>query len=199
MVRTAAVAALAAEPGHHNLDLAMQKYLALHSQHEELTQYLDVIRPPTRAGTWASPSPTTSAAALLPASASSSSPPVSLSSSPTSSVFSLSSSSSAAASWSPPRRARTTAFHAPTLPPPNVNASSTSSLDTVWDEDVMCEVEAEEQRLSSVNEGIKRALTELLNCEAVRSDRSLRMWVQCRLMETEKELRSGRRKRSAAY
>jgi hypothetical protein len=63
----------------------------------------------------------------------------------------------------------------------------------------MCEVEAEEQRLSSVNEGIKRALTELLNCEAVRADRSLRMWVQCRLMETEKELRSGRRKRSAAY
>jgi hypothetical protein len=180
MVHTAA--SFASQPSH-NLDLAMQKYLVLHSQHEELTQYLDVIRPPTRASTWSvamMSSPTSCGTSPV------STPALSLSSSPTNSTFSLPS----------PRRSRT---HVAQLPPPNVNAGSTSSLDTVWDEDVMCEVEAEEQRLSSVNEGIKRALTELLNCEAVRSDRSLRMWVQCRLMETEKELRSGRRKRSAAY
>jgi hypothetical protein len=59
------------------------------------------------------------------------------------------------------------------------------------------ELEAKEQRLSGVNEDIKRALTELLNCRVVWDDCQLRMWVQRRLMETEKELRSGRRKRSA--
>jgi hypothetical protein len=56
----------------------------------------------------------------------------------------------------------------------------------------------EEQRLADINESIKRALTELLNCEAVRNDSKFRMWVQHRLMETEKELRSRRRRRSAA-
>ncbi|KAK4104390.1 hypothetical protein N658DRAFT_513300 [Parathielavia hyrcaniae] len=59
------------------------------------------------------------------------------------------------------------------------------------------EVAAEEAKLCGVNEGIKRALTELLNCETVRTDRSFRTWVQCRLMDTERELRSGRRRRSA--
>jgi hypothetical protein len=48
-----------------------------------------------------------------------------------------------------------------------------------------------------VNESIKRVLTELLNCDTVRDDRALRTWVQCRLMDTEKELRTGRRRRSA--
>ena len=57
---------------------------------------------------------------------------------------------------------------------------------------------AVEQKLFDVNEGIKRSLTELLNCESVRTDKTLRTMVQCRLMETEKELRSGRRRRSAA-
>jgi hypothetical protein len=56
---------------------------------------------------------------------------------------------------------------------------------------------ADEAKLCDVNEGIKRTLTELLNCEAVRSDRAFRTWVQCRLMDTERELRSGRRRRSA--
>jgi hypothetical protein len=59
------------------------------------------------------------------------------------------------------------------------------------------EVAVEEAKLCDVNEGIKRALTELLNCETVRTDRAFRTWVQCRLMDTERELRSGRRRRSA--
>ncbi|KAK3984655.1 hypothetical protein QBC44DRAFT_10837 [Cladorrhinum sp. PSN332] len=59
------------------------------------------------------------------------------------------------------------------------------------------ELAVEEAKLCDVNEGIKRALTELLNCEAVRGDRAFRTWVQSRLMETERELRSGRRRRSA--
>ena len=60
----------------------------------------------------------------------------------------------------------------------------------------MTELEVEEARLFDVNEAIKRALTELLNCEAVRADHEFRTWIQCRLMDTEKELRSGRRRRS---
>ncbi|KAK4167877.1 hypothetical protein QBC43DRAFT_125605 [Cladorrhinum sp. PSN259] len=59
------------------------------------------------------------------------------------------------------------------------------------------ELAVEEAKLCDVNEGIKRALTELLNCEAVRGDRAFRTWVQSRLMDTERELRSGRRRRSA--
>ena len=62
----------------------------------------------------------------------------------------------------------------------------------------MGEVAAGEQKLFDVNEGMKRALTELLNCEAVRRDKAMRTWVQTRLMETEKELRRGRRRRSSA-
>lgn len=59
------------------------------------------------------------------------------------------------------------------------------------------EVAADQQKLVDVNEGLKRALTELLNCEAVRQDRAMRTWVQTRLLETEKELRRGRRRRSS--
>ncbi|KAJ3472168.1 hypothetical protein NLG97_g11226 [Lecanicillium saksenae] len=58
-------------------------------------------------------------------------------------------------------------------------------------------ISAEEQRLYDVNESIKRALTEMLNCDIVRADASMRMWTQTRLMEAEKELRSGRRRRSS--
>jgi hypothetical protein len=60
-------------------------------------------------------------------------------------------------------------------------------------------MEADEQKLSVINEGIKRALTELLNCDMVRNDHSMRIWVQSRLMDAERELRtgrSGRRRRS---
>ena len=57
-------------------------------------------------------------------------------------------------------------------------------------------ISAEERRLFDVNESMKRALTELLNCDAVRVDARMRMWVQARLMEVEKELRSGRRRKT---
>lgn len=69
-------------------------------------------------------------------------------------------------------------------------------LDTIPDEETMRAISAEERRLFDVNESIKRALTEMLNCDIVRSDASMRMWTQTRLMEAEKELRSGRRRRS---
>ncbi|KJZ73829.1 hypothetical protein HIM_06722 [Hirsutella minnesotensis 3608] len=72
-----------------------------------------------------------------------------------------------------------------------------ADLDTIVDEETIYEISAEEQRLLDLNESIKRALTELLNTDAVRGDHSMRMWAQARLMETEKELRSGRRRRGS--
>ncbi|PHH70614.1 hypothetical protein CDD82_7016 [Ophiocordyceps australis] len=71
-------------------------------------------------------------------------------------------------------------------------------LDTIVDEDTLDEISSDEKRLFDVNEGIKRALTELLNSDVVRGDKSMRMWAQTRLMETERELRTRRRRRSPA-
>ncbi|KAK0755125.1 hypothetical protein B0T18DRAFT_313632 [Schizothecium vesticola] len=71
------------------------------------------------------------------------------------------------------------------------------ALESVLDETALDELATKEAKLCHVNEGIKRTLTELLNCETVRDDRAFRTWVQCRLMDTERELRSGRRRRSA--
>jgi hypothetical protein len=73
---------------------------------------------------------------------------------------------------------------------------SPASLEPVLDEELIDEMRADEQKLCDVNEGMKRALTELLNSEAVRKDRTMRTWVQTRLMDTERELRTGRRRRS---
>ena len=75
---------------------------------------------------------------------------------------------------------------------------TTDPLDTILDEETLYVISAEEQRLFDVNEGIKRALMELLNCDTVRGDASMRSWAQGRLLETEKELRSGRRRLSSA-
>ncbi|GAO19540.1 hypothetical protein UVI_02061830 [Ustilaginoidea virens] len=75
--------------------------------------------------------------------------------------------------------------------------TAVDTLDTIIDEETIHEISVEEKRLFDVNESIKRALTELLNCDTVRGDNSMRMWAQARLMETEKELRSGRRRKSS--
>ncbi|ELR04572.1 hypothetical protein VC83_03114 [Pseudogymnoascus destructans] len=53
--------------------------------------------------------------------------------------------------------------------------------------------DADARKLHDVNQQIKSALTELLNCESVRGDRLYRAWVQRRLMEAEMELKEGRR------
>lgn len=71
-----------------------------------------------------------------------------------------------------------------------------SEPDMAVDPTTLAEVLSEEARLCSINEGIKRSLTELLNCEAGRGDQAFRQWVMSRLLEVEKELRSGRRRRS---
>ncbi|KAM4057447.1 hypothetical protein HRG_010816 [Hirsutella rhossiliensis] len=146
---------------------ALEEYMLLQEQHEELSTHLQQIRPRQ------------------------------------SSVSSISTrSSSSSSSYSPPSpnlpsrtsgrhhtrpRARCSGWRKPVCGP--------VALDTIIDEETLHEISAEEQRLFALNESIKRALTELLNTDTVRGDNSMRMWAQARLMETEKELRSGRRRR----
>ncbi|KAK3950714.1 hypothetical protein QBC32DRAFT_8395 [Pseudoneurospora amorphoporcata] len=167
---------------YHNRDLALQTYLALHSQHESLVQHLDELRPSTCSHRG---SPSTS---------------------PTRSM----SSHHGRSSPLPRQRQRSSGFG----PGSGSSSSLTSSLagsamlgvdDTDHDHDhdqtTLAEVALEEAKLCDVNEGIKRTLTELLNCEATRGEgnRQFRSWVQGRLMEAERELRQGRgrRRRSA--
>lgn len=155
----------------HNSSFALQKYMLLQEQHEELCNHLDQIRP----------QPATSSSSLY------STP----STSPTRSNSSLSSSPRRHSRSSGRQHTRSHGRHC------GWEDSPGSELSTIIDEETIYEISAEERRLFDINESIKRALTELLNCNSVRSDRAFRMWVQTRLMETEKELRSGRRKRSS--
>lgn len=69
-------------------------------------------------------------------------------------------------------------------------------LEAGLDPTTLAQVAVEEAKLFNINEGIKRSLTELLNCETVRSDQSVRQWIMARLLEVEKDLRVGRRRRS---
>ena len=53
----------------------------------------------------------------------------------------------------------------------------------------------DERKLYDINYDIKSTLTELLNCEAVRHDGKMRLWVQTRLHDAEKELKRQRKRR----
>ncbi|KAI1394432.1 uncharacterized protein F4822DRAFT_424910 [Hypoxylon trugodes] len=152
----------------HNINFALQKYLLLFNEHEELRQHMHDL----------CPSYTTSSTAVT-------SPSVS----PT---RSFSGSPSLMNSPSPPRNHR----RSPQSSIRNFGHHSQPQLEPVLDESLIEEMAAGEQKLFDVNEGIKRALTELLNCDTVRKDQEMRTWVQSRLMDTERELRSGRRRRS---
>ena len=57
---------------------------------------------------------------------------------------------------------------------------------------------SEDQSLYNVNQDIKTTLTDLLNCDAVRQDGKMRLWIQTRLMDAEMELKRQRRRRSSA-
>lgn len=151
----------------HNYTFAVQKYLLLQEQHAELSTHLDQIRP--RQSSLSSASTTTSSPDASPNRAELSYPVPRISPRKRSR-------SGQSARWTSDRRGSTT-------------------LDTIPDEETMQAISAEERRLYDVNESIKRALTEMLNCNIVRADASMRMWTQTRLMEAEKELRSGRRRR----
>ncbi|KAI3532160.1 hypothetical protein CPAR01_06525 [Colletotrichum paranaense] len=151
-------------------NFALQQYLVLQSQHEELRQHLDTIRPMTTSNTSLSSSPSVS---------------------PTRSTCSpFGQYPNGGGGKRHHSRSRRSSLSSP-------KTRRSSSLAPIADETTIWAVAEEEQRLFDVNEGMKRALMELLNCEQVRSDSSFRMWVQCRLMDTEKELRSERRRKSA--
>lgn len=168
---------------HRNRDLALQMYLLLQEEHDLLHQHLDSL-PTSATSHGAPPSP--------PASPSRVTCPPSVSSGQTSPYQSRS------ASLSRAHAQRERRFSVPALTPrPAACADPTSCQDPVVDESTVAELVADEARLCHVNECIKRILTELLNCDTVREDPALRTWAQCRLMATEKELRTGRRRRSA--
>ncbi|KIW05653.1 uncharacterized protein PV09_03519 [Verruconis gallopava] len=56
----------------------------------------------------------------------------------------------------------------------------------------------DEANLYEINHQIKCLLTDLLNCDSVKSDKVYRTWVQARLMDAEHELKRQRRRRSSA-
>lgn len=152
----------------------MQKYLLLQEQHEELSSHLEQIRPRQ--------SSISSASTI---SSSESSP----------------NHQTPATSYTPRQHSRRAdrkhSKGQARCSGWGDNRRGSVILDTIPDEETMYEISTEEQRLLDVNESIKRALTELLNCDMVRNNMSMRMWAQGRLMEAEKELRSGRRRRSS--
>ena len=56
-------------------------------------------------------------------------------------------------------------------------------------------VSSEEQRLFEINHELKSTLTDLLNCETVRKDNDMRLWVQRKLMDAQLAQREQRRRR----
>lgn len=154
---------------YHNIDFAMHKYLLLQNQHEEIRQHMHDLCPSYTTSSTAVTSPSVS-----PTRSFSGSPSLKLSSSPSRNHRRSSLSSIRSSGY----------------------RGSQTQLEPVLDESLIEEMAAGEQKLFDVNEGLKRALTELLNCETVRKDQEMRTWVQTRLMDTERELRSGRRRRS---
>lgn len=164
----------------HNYTFAMQKYLLLQEQHAELSTHLEQIRPRQ--------------SSLCSAASTASSPDASPNR--TEAFLSYPASPATTTNTRPSTRkrsrgqARCSGWGAD-------GRRGSVVLDTIPDEEMMQAISADEQRLFAVNESIKRALTEMLNCDIVRSDSSMRMWTQTRLMEAEKELRSGRRRRTS--
>ncbi|KAG9249057.1 hypothetical protein BJ878DRAFT_485880, partial [Calycina marina] len=152
--------------------LALQKYLLLHSQHDALQKHLSKISPAVQI---LGPYPDSVRHA-------------SLSSSPESDGGYLSS--------SPPEVVRHHCCAGNNLPCQRpVIKKRRSSLPATIDDSLICEMQEDEQKLKNVNQQIKTTLTELLNCQSVRTDDQYRKWVQTKLMDTELELK-GTRSRS---
>jgi hypothetical protein len=65
-------------------------------------------------------------------------------------------------------------------------------------QDFKLPISRDEGQLFEINHEIKSTLTDLLNCDAVRKDAKMRMWVQARLMDAELELKRQRKRRVSA-
>lgn len=153
----------------------LQKYLLLHSQHDALQKHLNEILPPDpdTASSSFTDYPLRSRHGSLPSSPISEDkffiPP------------------------SPPYRnhvrggsiSQTTALNLP-------SQRRRFSLPVVISESTLDLIVEEETKLKHVNQQIKSTLTELLNCESVKNDKSCRLWVQTRLMAAERELKDSK-------
>lgn len=163
----------------HNRDLTLQRYLLLQEEHESIHRHLDELSSETCSALTSTSTTRTAPSPIL---------------SPTrASAFGL----KRTADVGELGRIHSTEGR---QPPPRCHARSGrrvfSDPDVAVDPTRLAEMLSEEARLCSINEGIKRSLTELLNCESGRCDQTFRQWIMGRLLEVEKELRSGRRRRS---
>lgn len=153
----------------------LQKYLLLHSQHDALQKHLLSISEDANSSPSTSPPDHNTYMTQAPT------PAVA-----PSRAHQRSASTSIALSKGPE------SFGFRTSPPPSRpgllkrRSSMPTTLATVD------EVRLDEEKLLNVNQQIKTTLTELLNCETVKCDRSYRMWIQSRLMDAERELKVGR-------
>ncbi|KAF2218175.1 hypothetical protein BDZ85DRAFT_313042 [Elsinoe ampelina] len=59
--------------------------------------------------------------------------------------------------------------------------------------DTETRIDTDSDKLDSINLKIKATLTDLLNCESVKSDERMRSWVQTRLMDAQQTLNERRR------
>lgn len=162
----------------------LQRYMVLHGQQSNIRRRLSI----------ASSSPPLS--------------PISAMSSPDISASEASSTASSTTS-SPTLQSRSFSQITPTtfaLPKParNRKTSSRSPSITPIPEEAVAEplleiaspVSYEDDRLYDVNYEIKTTLTDLLNCDAVRNDGKMRLWIQTKLMDAELELKRQRKRRT---
>ncbi|KAF2722388.1 hypothetical protein K431DRAFT_338207 [Polychaeton citri CBS 116435] len=190
--------------------LKLQQYWILHSQ-------LDNIR--RRLSNGSSTSPPPSSAHDL----NSYSPPASPKSSPSNSIDMSCSSESSSVETSPTLQARNgplSSMPAFALPRPVTSqrsrrrhgSSRSPTVDPIPEHHVMHAAATfrgrhsssspsdsiENDQLFQINHDIKTTLTDLLNCEAVRHDSAMRLWVQTKLMDAELELKRQRKRRISA-
>lgn len=175
----------------HERGFALQKYLILHSQHDALQKHISQI---------CASIPSTSTVVISPPQSPNLTPDRSRTGSVTSSSELSSYDNNTVSTLPPPtshvrhhRRSGSVSRQQSARP---TTLARASSLPTVVDESIIGEIKSEKTKMRDVNLQIKSTLTELLNCESVRSDGRYRMWVQSRLMEAERELRGARRRRS---
>lgn len=161
----------------HNRELTLRRYLLLQDEHETIRRHLNALSSDasTSSSTCTSNSTAVTSPALSPTRAS---------------AFGGHKRTDSAL-----RRA---SMDAPRPAPSRCHGrrSRVSPDMTGVDPTTLAEMLSEEARLFTINEGIKRSLTELLNCDTTRGDPAFRQWIMTRLLEVEKELRSGRRRRS---
>ncbi|KAK5124386.1 hypothetical protein LTR85_001603 [Meristemomyces frigidus] len=87
-------------------------------------------------------------------------------------------------------------------PSPRKPSSRSPSMSPILEDPSMAspsyfsnEVSQDETKLYDINADIKSTLTDLLNCEAIRKDHKMRLWVATRLMDAEQELKRQRKRR----